>query len=963
MTGRSQTFESVKNFLNGTIHWLSFNEEINAIVDSLNQKLEEPPIKLGKRHISHPGGFGREFGRRRLSIAEAYLIIARHQSPEHSENRLQALRILMEQSLHAKTVTMPINTARVQIHLMKNAVKAYGNRRLQMEHVADFGLASFGHEAVIRAYLKDLALIEVPETGASLSHLDLGWDDHVHDSLSEGRKTPTQVLLDAFVKGISRLTIVYNNIEEERMIHEAITAGEILGITVEIGIEFSVGKGGSRRHYMYVPPIFNRSNSFFNFLEKHKKQFADFRAGLKQNQENRYKSIVSVIRQFNEIHLPKLNEDFSPDSPCWFPEITVEEFKKIVACGQASREHLSELLKERFTRIFHKRVLMYKTLVAAAKDRFRRGIYSQWEMDALTTKYETDRRIYETLSRAELANKYLATRSSVDYDSIFESELPLLDQIAKLPGKLVMIHPLELGLKRAIKHIIEFSGHITNVETMNLRDSASRNPSDIIFFNKFIFFLNNRPASEIINFLEQNDIGTIPPAKIEKAKAAVEQRSIVPNCGSDSTGRNKLIPGMGFVKASKISESIKKDFIEKHVVLPQPIATLYLNGGKWAQELQNDHSGEQDTIVCMGKQLPISGNKVGDEGDIELISLKRFWHYLNPEIKNFCRLSIGFVVALYWMFFFQFEGDLFMGTVFASLWFFITFFRNVLVDLIASSGTDFKSWTTRNVNFDNAYQSVFWTGFSVPVLGLVKNNFDILWPGIKSGVFFEGAKFFFICVANGIYISTHNRLRNFDKSVIRGNFFRSVLSWPFATAFAPIGNLLAIPSIVQAKFWSDVVAGLIEGSNKFSNRFTLRKRDLTEILPKLHSEDREDRITAMIDILYIWARAPRGKTCLRLLLLNKPSIGERIWKRKNETPAETRARGKKFRAHYDCLLDLFGNTGMLNILTDYALKYFEGKDAVELTALIGEEAEDFLVWLNQLGEQFPPPEAKVRPVA
>jgi hypothetical protein len=949
MSGFSNLTDPLVRLYCGLVNWLSFNEEIHKMVDQLNQKLEEPPIELSERHISHPGGFGREFGRRRLSIAEAYLIIVSHHSPEHSVNRLQALRVLMEQSLHAKTVTMPINTARVQIQLMKDAVKAHGHLRQQMEHIADFGLASFGHEAVIRRYLKKLGIIEVPETGQPLSALDLGWDDHVHDSLSEGRKTPTQILLDAFVKGISRLTIVYNNIEEKRMIAEALTAGYILGISVEIGIEFSVGKAGKRRHYMYVPPIFSKSRDFFDFLEKFKDQLATFHKGLKINQENRYHSLLSVVKQFNQIHLPRINEGIASDSPCYFPEITEKEFQQVVASGQASREHLSELLKERFTGVYHRRVLFYKTQVTAAKHRLLRGKFSQWEMDALIRKYNETREFYETISRSDLEGKYLASRSAVDYESAFLAELPLLDELSKLPGKIVLIHPLEMGLKRAIKHVIEFAGQITNIETINLRDSTLRDPSDLILLNKFLFYLNNRPAEELTGFLEQNSITRISPEKINKAKSIVEKRIIVPNCGSDSTGRNRLIPGMGFISSAKICAKIKKEYLDKHVLLPQPIATLYLNNGEW---IDDQEKYDADTIICMGKQIPVAGNKVGDEEQIDPPSLKRFWCYLNPELKNFTRLAIGFLVALYWMFVFQFNGDILMGAVFASIWFFITFLRNVLVDLIASSGTDLKNWTTKNINFDNAYQSVFWTGFSVPVLGLVKNHFDLLWPGLKAGMLFEGSKFFFICLANGIYISTHNRLRNFDKTVIRGNFFRSVLSWPFATIFAPAGNLLGIPSIVQAKFWSDVVAGLIEGSNKFSNRFTLRKRDLTEILPRLHSEDRDERITAMLDTLYVWARAPRGETCLKLLLLNQKSLGERLWRKKKENPKEIEAQNQLFKTHFKRLFELFSNPGMLNILTEFALNHFDNKDAVELTTLIGNKAEDFLEWLKKLRKEF-----------
>lgn len=241
-------------------------------------------------------------------------------------------------------------------------------------------------------------------------------------------------------------------------------------------------------------------------------------------------------------------------------------------------------------------------------------------------------------------------------------------------------------------------------------------------------------------------------------------------------------------------------------------------------------------------------------------------------------------------------------------------------------------------------------------MGLVKNNFDVLWPYLQAGMLYESSKSFFICIANGIYISLHNRLRNFDRSVIKANFFRSVLSWPFAVVFAPVGNLIGVPSIVQAKFWSDVVAGFIEGGSKFCQRYTLRKRDLTEILPYLYSHDRNERITAMLDVLYIWARAPRGKTCLRLLLLNKPSLVERIWRWRRETPEESQIRAKRYWAPYYRMLELFGFAGMLDILTEYSLSHFSGNDAAALAHLIGSEAEDFLAWLKNLEKHLPPEE-------
>ena len=48
---------------------------------------------------------------------------------------------------------------------------------------------------------------------------------------------------------------------------------------------------------------------------------------------------------------------------------------------------------------------------------------------------------------------------------------------------------------------------------------------------------------------------------------------------------------------------------------------------------------------------------------------------------------------------------------------------------------------------------------------------------------------------------------------------------------------------------------------------------------------------------------------------------------------------------------------MLSILSEYALKNFSGRDAVELNNLIGAEAEDFLAWLKALEKFLPVEEA------
>ncbi|MBI3039855.1 hypothetical protein HYY75_12550, partial [bacterium] len=331
-------------FLSMLVEWLSFNDKIETLVETLNHKLDEPPTKLAIRHPSHPGGFVRELDKRRLNIASAYIKIAHDLSPEDTEGRLSALTMLIDQSLHAKTLNMPLNTARVQINLMKEAVKARGDKRKQMEAMSDFGLASFGHEAVIRDFLARMHMVEVPEEEKPLKDLGMGWDNHVHDNLTEGRKTPTQVLLDAFVKGISELTLVHSHIEQRGMIHETISAGNILGIKVKIGIEFSVGMSGVRRHYLYIPPYAETSKDFFSFFDNRKEVFSHFYQGILANIANRRKTLIASIERFNSNQRSKINSGYEPQSPYSLQPLTIEDLDRIVLCGQATQTHLCELM-------------------------------------------------------------------------------------------------------------------------------------------------------------------------------------------------------------------------------------------------------------------------------------------------------------------------------------------------------------------------------------------------------------------------------------------------------------------------------------------------------------------------------------------------------------------------------------------------------------------------------------------
>ncbi|HUX21741.1 MAG TPA: hypothetical protein VMW69_10920, partial [Spirochaetia bacterium] len=156
---------------NKLVNAVSFSSDFQRLRRLLNLKIDSPE-SIEEFPISHPQGFIKEFKRRRISIVESYVSILHYLESEQHHQRIHALRLLEEQTLHSKNLAMPLNTARVQLALMKEAVKNRDNKRRQLELLQDFSISSYGQPSVIRKYLDELNIVELPETGKRLAEMN-----------------------------------------------------------------------------------------------------------------------------------------------------------------------------------------------------------------------------------------------------------------------------------------------------------------------------------------------------------------------------------------------------------------------------------------------------------------------------------------------------------------------------------------------------------------------------------------------------------------------------------------------------------------------------------------------------------------------------------------------------------------------------------------------------------------------
>jgi len=876
---------------------LSFSAELRKMRRELNAKIDQPE-SITPPPPFHPQGANRWFKRRRITIAESYLMVVRDLDSRHSSARLDALRKLADVAFHSTNIDYPLNTARVQSALIKEVVKHRSNKRRQLELLYDFSMSTRGQHQVIRKLCDELNIIELPEKGMQIGDLGYGWDGHVHDTATSGRKNPTQLIIDAFIKGISRVTVAYGSVSDLDMMEEAFEAGNILGLHVSIALEFSVMVDGARYHFMAELPRFNSKEELRGFFSSHASDLASFFQGLDINRENRLDAVRRLLETFNASTLPTINEGFEQKPEYCLAPLSLDELLATIPNMNITPLHLAEFMYMRYRPVLQKRVWFYKVLREKIRSSSLADPARKAEKDTIEKKYAELRKELRNLSPDTLLSEYFEDPHAISYQTVFEDIESLSDMLHQAGCTIKFIHPLEYGVEKATRVLEQCSHCIDSAEVYNTQDCAGRSPEEVEAFARILNERNKQAHSK-------------------------GRKVIIPVCGSDATGRNPKIPGMGFVFEDRIIGKLRQRYIKRHVALPPLVSAMVRGGGVPVDEEHLDLRSVP-CIISMGKVS--AGEGYTSTSEDEVIGPIRAWRYFNPAFKNTIRTLIGFSVA-----------TSFIGPWYALLWLGITGFRNSIADLISYRGTRLNQWKLKSINFDNVAQSLFWTGFSVPILGFVKANFDAIWPWVHDGFVFNLVKFFFISFANGLYLASHNTLRGFDKSVVRANIFRSILAWPLATVFAPLGNALAIPSIVQTKIWSDVVAGFIEGGNKYRKVLRQRQKTLEEIIPTIIHSKGSTQYIAMLDILYLFSEEPRMQSIIKAVLSPYVLFTRRL--RKNSSLRLT------------LLVELHKTMCEERVWTeliDYIVANYDEEMADDLVDLVADALPDLQEWLGHL---------------
>ena len=252
---------------------------------------------------------------------------------EALERRIAALQRLRDEVIEGLDPLLRYNTARALLQVMKELVRERSDplRRLRLAH--DLRSAMLGNPLFIRQLLRRYHLIEMPENWTPVA-----FDSHVHDANTKGRKSPTHLVMDAWIKGIVRLQVVYYNYVPHEAAEELLRAAAILNIEVRIGVEFRSLWRGRFVEMIWAPRGFSGAADFLKFLDR--PRTLEFTRKCRKAAEFRRETVLEMLRDFNHRGRKALNKEYGIE----LAPVSSEFFLATVRYGQPSIEHIGELL-------------------------------------------------------------------------------------------------------------------------------------------------------------------------------------------------------------------------------------------------------------------------------------------------------------------------------------------------------------------------------------------------------------------------------------------------------------------------------------------------------------------------------------------------------------------------------------------------------------------------------------------
>ncbi|MDR2669240.1 MAG: hypothetical protein LBC14_04725 [Desulfovibrio sp.] len=323
-----------------------FDAEDYRLLDMVNRFPERADVKHDGRgypeyslfhNALHPHGIKELALSQEIRVAHALVSLLDTLEAGRAKDRISALAALHTDVLSSSRGSFRYNTGRVLIQIMKSLLRARGNTAEQLCLAHDFRRAASGRRRIVRKMLRRYYLLEMPEEWNQITY-----DHHVHDVNTKGRKSPTHLIMDAWIKGIRNLDVIYYNFVEPEAASELLQAADIMGIKVRVGVEFQAVFRDRPVQIVWEPRGFRDWRETVEFFRADGAVLALAASG-REATAYHHLYILRLLDSYNSSLRFAMGAQYGVEPN----EISREEFIAFVGQGQSSRTHLSDIIYRR----------------------------------------------------------------------------------------------------------------------------------------------------------------------------------------------------------------------------------------------------------------------------------------------------------------------------------------------------------------------------------------------------------------------------------------------------------------------------------------------------------------------------------------------------------------------------------------------------------------------------------------
>ena len=818
----------------------------------------------------HPHGIKEMAASKGLRIAYAVIHLLNSLEVGEAEDRLRALRSLRDEVLYSAQTFLRRNTARVLLQIMKKLVQTRGDYRRQLELAHDFRMAASGKPRIVREQLRRYHLLEMPEEWNQIAI-----DDHVHDVNTKGRKSPTHLIMDAWIKGIRRLKVIYYNHVSPDVAGELLEAAGIMGIRVRIGVEFPARFYDRYVQFIWAPRGLIDAQDYLNFLKD--EAVAAFMAEGQKISDYQRRYVMATLGEFNDRHRYAIEDayGFTP------PRLDREAFLSFVGAGQPSLLHLAEFAYATMLPVMRDHVAgLRKRYAQAAPEERDRMVAVVEELNRLDSEAIVERYLRPE-KNPSIPDPHVPSDGEDAPNLLRLSPRELLERLGRLnAGYSITLSLGGLAVEDVIELLYDCQGLITHLEVFNLKDYMSGKVVHDALINDLQMAINEDKVIVLKRIIREaiGNVGEENQARVDALRNILQDIStfrsyykgtlLKSRVGSDSSGRSHHLYGMGLAirdtlppraqrevrsasPSSRLTVPLHNTVYLRASYLPRTdsgrvAGALYRMAeripglrsiGKrrvddWEIERYSTRIGAAGNVIVLGGFDEKDTNELFLEPpDVPKSQMAPSWRYVRSGLKNWLKVLIGFVPAFLT---FYLTKDWWLLACFgAFIWFGITGARNIIQSVLGGGGirrSPLLKWNDY-VSWDRLADSLLFTGFSVPLLDYVVKT--LLLDRLLNITTATSPVMLYtvIALANGLYLSAHNIFRGLPRGAAFANLFRTALSIPLAVAFSMVaGDILFASGIadvnavlqkwaaVISKGASDCVAGLIEGiADRYNN--------------------------------------------------------------------------------------------------------------------------------------------------